>query len=45
MRPLRSDPIGKVDVLAARLPPALRKGAFKEAPDRLLAILNDARAQ
>ena len=42
---LRSDPIGKVDVLAARLPPALRKGAFKEAPDRLLAILNDARAQ
>ena len=26
-------------------PPALRKGSFKEAPDRLLAILNDARAQ
>ena len=42
---LRSDPIGKLDVLAARLPPAIRKGSFKEAPDRLLAILNDARAQ
>ena len=42
---LRSDPIGKLDVLAARLPPAIRKGSFKEAPDRLLAILKDARAQ
>ena len=42
---LRSDPIGKLDVLAARLPPGLRKGSFKEAPDRLLAILKDARAQ
>ena len=41
---LRSDPIGKLDVLAARLPPAIRKGSFKQAPDRLLAILNDARA-
>ena len=42
---LRSDPIGKLDVLGARLPPMIRKGSFKEAPDRLLAILNDARAQ
>ena len=42
---LRSDPIGKLDVLAARLPLAIRKGSFKEAPDRLLAILKDARAQ
>ena len=42
---LRSDPIGKLDVLAARLPPAIRKGSFKEAPDRLLAILKDARSQ
>ena len=42
---LRSDPSGKLDVLAARLPPAIRKGSIKEAPDRLLAILNDARAQ
>ena len=42
---LRSDPIGKLDVLAARLPPAIRKGSFKEAPDRLLAILKDARGQ
>ena len=42
---LRSDPIGKLDVLAARLPPAIRKGSFKQAPDRLLAILNNARAQ
>ncbi len=42
---LRSDPIGKLEVLAARVPPALRKGSFKQAPDRLLAILNDARAR
>ena len=42
---LRSDPGGKLDVLAARLLPAIRKGSFKDAPDRLLAILNDARAQ
>ena len=42
---LRSDPVGKLDVLSARLPPAIRKGSFKEAPDRLLALLKDARAQ
>ena len=42
---LRRDPTGKLDVLAARLPPVNRKGSFKEAPDRLLAILKDARAQ
>ena len=35
---LRRDPTGKLDVLAARLPPVNRKGSFKEAPDRLLAI-------
>ena len=40
---LRSDPIWKLRVLAARLPPAIRKGSFKEAPDRLLTILKDAR--
>ena len=42
---VRSDPIGKLDILPARLPPALRKGGFKEAPGRLLAILKDARTQ
>ena len=42
---LRRDPIEKLDVLAARLPSAIRKGSFNEAPDRLLAILNDARGQ
>ena len=38
---LRSDPIGKLDILTARLPLAIRKGSFKAAPDRLLAILKD----
>jgi len=40
---LLSDAIGKFDVLVARLPSASRKGSFREAPDPLLAILNDAR--
>ena len=40
---LRSDAIGKLGVLAARLSPAIRTGSFKAAPDRLLAKLRDAR--
>ena len=42
---LRSDPVAKLNVLSARLPPAIRKDSFKEEPDRLFAILKDARAQ
>ena len=41
---LRADPVEKLDVLAAGLPPGIRKGSFKDAPDRLLAILQDAKA-
>ena len=40
---LRSDPIGKFQILAERLPPSLRKGSFPDAPDRLIAVLQDAR--
>ncbi len=41
---LRSDPIGKLEILARGVPPSIRKGAFADAPDRLMAILHDARA-
>lgn len=41
---LRADPAEKLDVLAAGLPPGIRKGSFVDAPDRLLAILSKARA-
>ena len=42
---LRTDPLEKLEVLAAGLPPSIRKGSFPEAPDRLLAILKNARAR
>ena len=41
---LRTDPMEKLEVLAAGLPPGIRQGSFPEAPDRLLAILKDAKA-
>ena len=41
---LRADPVEKHDVLAARLPSSIKKGSFPNAPDRLLAILSEARA-
>ena len=40
---LRTDPAEKLDILAAGLPPSVRRGSFKDAPDRLLAILREAR--
>lgn len=40
---LRADPSERLDILAAGFPPGIRKGSFKGAPDRLLAILNSAR--
>jgi len=40
---LRADPVEKHDLLAARLPPGIKKGSFRNAPDRLLAILREAR--
>ena len=41
---LRSDPIGKLQILADRLPPSIRRGSFPNVPDRLISILLDARA-
>ena len=41
---LRADPVEKLDVLAAGLPPGIRKRSFRDAPDRLLAILQDSKA-
>ena len=41
---LHADPMEKLDVLTAGFPPGIRKGSFKDASDRLLTILQDARA-
>ena len=41
---LRADPVGKLEILSGNRPPAITKGSFKDAPDRLLAILQDARS-
>ena len=41
---LRSDPIAKLEILADHLPPSITKGSFPDAPDRLIAILQGARA-
>ena len=41
---LRADPAGKLGILAGNRPPAITGGEFKDAPDRLLAILRDARS-
>ena len=41
---LRADPVEKLEILAARLPPSIVKGSFSDATDRLLAVLADARS-
>ena len=41
---IRVDPIEKLEILAARLPPSIVKGSFSGATDRLLAVLADARS-
>ncbi len=41
---LRTDPVGKLEILSGNSPPAITKGVFKDIPDRLLAILQDARS-
>ena len=41
---LRTDPVGKLEILSSNTPPAITKGTFKDAPDRLLAILQDERS-
>lgn len=40
---LRVDPAEKLDILAAGLPIAIRKGTFTGAQDKLMAILSEAR--
>ena len=42
---LRADPSGKLDILSKNSPPAIAKGTFIDAPDRLLTILQDARSK
>ena len=42
---LRADPVGKLGILSGNQPPAIARGRFKDAPDRLLAILQDARSK
>lgn len=41
---LQADPEMRLEVLAEIIPPKLRKGTFKTAPDRLLAMLNGVKA-
>ena len=41
---LRVDPAEKLDILAAGFPPSIRKGTFKNAQDRLMAILSEVRS-
>ena len=41
---LRVDPVEKLEILAARLPPGIVKGSFSDATDRLLVVLADARS-
>ena len=40
---LRADPVAKLDILSGNRPPAITRGAFKDVPDRLLAVLRDVR--
>ena len=42
---LRVDPVDKLEILAARQPPNLRKGSFDGVHDELLALLGDFTAQ
>lgn len=41
---LRVDQTEHLDVLAAGLPPTIKKGFFKDVPDKLMTILSEARA-
>ena len=41
---LRSDPARKLEILGETVPPSISRGAFKDAPDRLMMILREARA-
>ena len=38
------DPVEKLEILAASVPPSIVKGSFSDAIDRLLAVLADARS-
>lgn len=41
---LRADPFGKLAILSKDRPPVIARGSFQDAPDRLIAILQDARS-
>ncbi len=40
---LRSDPVGKLEILGETVPPSITRGTFKDATDRVMAILREAR--
>ena len=40
---LRSDPARKLEILGETVPPSITKGRFKDATDRVMAVLQDAR--
>ena len=42
---LRADPVARPGILAGNRPPAIARGTFRDAPDRLPAILQEARTR
>ena len=40
---LRSDPVGKLENLGQTVPPSITRGTFKDATDRVIAVLQEAR--
>ena len=40
---LRSDPVGKLEILGQTVPPSITRGMFKDATDRVMAVLQEAR--
>ena len=40
---LRSDPVGKLEILGQTVPPSINRGTFKDATDRVIAVLQEAR--
>ncbi len=40
---LRSDSVGKLEILGETLPPSITRGMFKDATDRVIAVLQETR--
>ncbi len=40
---LRSDPVRKLEILGETVPPSITRGAFEDATDRVIAVLQEAR--